>query len=93
MVYLSNLLQDLSLKSVQLPKTFTTFVKNMRGRGPSSDLKAHCVRELYHAVIKLILDDDFVEACVQGILVKFWDGRVRRVFFRILTHSADYKEK
>jgi hypothetical protein len=54
---------------------------------------AHCSRELYHAVIAAILDDEFVDACVNGILIKFMDGVTRRVYLRILTHSADYKEK
>jgi hypothetical protein len=87
------LYQKTNTQKGQLPKTFASSVKNIRGRGPSKDLIGHCNRELYHAAMEAILDDDFVDACVNGISIKFADGVIRRVYLRILTHSADYKEK
>jgi hypothetical protein len=46
-----------------------------------------------HEVWKVILDEEFTKAYVQGFLVTFTDGIVRRVFPRIFTYSADYPEK
>jgi hypothetical protein len=39
------------------------------------------------------LDDEFLEAWKHGILVKCYDGVVRRLYLRIITYSADYPEK
>ncbi len=46
-----------------------------------------------HAVWRVLLDDDFIEAYRHGIIIKCPDGVVRRVFPRIFTYSADYPEK
>lgn len=52
-----------------------------------------CKHELMHAVWRLMLDDDFVEAHEHGIILKCADGVVRRVYPHIFTYSADYPEK
>ena len=57
------------------------------------DLLTHCKCELFHAIWKIILDDEFVEAYKNGIVIKCHDGVLRRVFPRIFTYSADYPEK
>lgn len=54
---------------------------------------AHCRRELVHGVWRIILDDDFLHAYKYGIVIKCYDGVVRRVYPRIFTYSADYPEK
>jgi hypothetical protein len=59
----------------------------------ADDVLAHCRRELFHEVIKLILDDRFEEAYKDGILIMFPDGILRRVFPRFYCYSADYPEK
>jgi hypothetical protein len=41
----------------------------------------------------LILDDDFVEAYVHGMLITCGNGVKRRIFPRIFTYAADYPEK
>jgi hypothetical protein len=41
----------------------------------------------------LILDDDFVEAYVHGMLITCGDGVKRQIFPRIFTYAADYPEK
>lgn len=41
----------------------------------------------------LLLDDDFMEAYVHGMLIKCGDGITRRVFPRIFAYLADYPEK
>ena len=63
------------------------------GVPPPPDVITHCRRELYHEVIKLILQGRFVEAYKHGILIKFLDGVTRRVFPRFYCYSADYPEK
>ena len=53
----------------------------------------HCFRELVHAQWKELLDDDFIEAWIHGIVVTCCDGVQRRFYPRIFTYSADYPEK
>lgn len=40
-----------------------------------------------------MLDEEFMDAYENGILITFADGIVRQVFPRIFTYSADYPEK
>ncbi|KAG8793420.1 hypothetical protein FRC12_002795 [Ceratobasidium sp. 428] len=63
------------------------------GKPPSDALLTHLRRELMHAVWTALLDDAFVDAWHNGVVVKCADGITRRVFPRILTYSADYPEK
>jgi len=67
----------------------------MTQRSSQSDVLAHCKRELFHAVWSILLDKDFIEAYKNGngIVVKCFDGKYRRVYPRIFTYSADYPEK
>ena len=53
----------------------------------------HCKHELFHAIWKIILDDEFVEAYKNGIVIKCHDGVLHCVFPWIFTYSADYPEK
>ena len=46
-----------------------------------------------HAVWKVLLDEEFIDAYQNGIVVKCYDGKYRRVFPRIFTYLADYPEK
>ena len=46
-----------------------------------------------HAVWMNLLDDEIIDAYVNGILIEFIDGVTHRVFPRILTYSADYPKK
>ena len=41
----------------------------------------------------ILLDDEFIEAWVHGIVIKCCDGIARRFYPRIFTYSADYLEK
>jgi len=63
------------------------------GVPPPADVITHCRRELYHAVITLILSGEFAEAYKHGIIIEFPDGISRRVFPRFYCYSADYPEK
>lgn len=53
----------------------------------------HCHRELFHEQWRILLDDDFLEAWLHGIVVMCFDGILRRFYPRIFTYSADYPEK
>jgi hypothetical protein len=46
-----------------------------------------------HAIWRLLLDDDFLEAYEHGIVIECQDGIFRRFYPRIFTYSADYPEK
>ncbi|PPQ76747.1 hypothetical protein CVT24_012267 [Panaeolus cyanescens] len=60
---------------------------------PSPEQLTHLRRELIQAVWRLLLDDKFLEAYKNGIVILFPDGVYRRVFPRFFTYSADYPEK
>ena len=53
----------------------------------------HCKWELIHAMWRILLDDEFVEAYDNGIVIKCFDGVTRQLYPRIFTYSADYPEK
>ena len=54
---------------------------------------AHCSREMYDAQWDIIIDDEFIEAYMHGIVVDCCDA-IRRCFYpRIFIYSADYREK
>lgn len=46
-----------------------------------------------HAIWALLLDADFVQAYIHGIVIECADGILHRVYPRIFTYSADYPEK
>lgn len=77
----------------QLPDDFADVYMKEFGVPPPPDVFTHCRRELYHEVIKLILEGKFAEAYKHGILITFPDGVIRRVFPRFYCYSADYPEK
>jgi hypothetical protein len=53
----------------------------------------HLRRELMQAIWLLLLDDEFMEAYIHGIILEFSDGITRRLYPRFFTYSADYPEK
>lgn len=78
----------------QIPDSFHDFLSSVLLR-PSHKkvVLAHCRREMMHQVWCLLLNDEFIEAYQHGMVLKCADGIVRRVYPRIFTYSADYKEK
>jgi hypothetical protein len=72
----------------KLPDPFVDFFEALTSKGPSADLMAHCRRELMHAVWRLLLDAEFLQAYMQC-----FDGVLRPFFPRIFTYSANYPEK
>ena len=80
--------------SYQLPDEFTHFAaQRVGGKGPKKSFLAHCRKEFFHAQVEVLLDDDFLEAWQHGIVIKCFDGILRRFYPRIFTYSADYPEK
>jgi hypothetical protein len=83
-----------SLTSSQLPDAFKDFAsENMKGTRPSDHLITHCRREMLHAQWEILLDDEFVDAYEHGIIIQCCDEITCRFYPRIVTYSADYKEK
>ncbi|KAJ7191901.1 hypothetical protein GGX14DRAFT_380652 [Mycena pura] len=64
------------------------------GHEMPDQVATHLKRELMHAVWgELLLTPEFLEAYFHGIDIKCGDGKIRRLFPRFLTYSADYPEK
>ncbi|TFK84680.1 hypothetical protein K466DRAFT_496118 [Polyporus arcularius HHB13444] len=72
---------------------FAEWYQDTFGRPAPRKTKTFCKWELFQQIWKLLLDDDFVRACREGILITCGDGVVRRVFPRVFTYSADFPEK
>lgn len=63
------------------------------GVSATAEVITHLKRDLIHAVYLLLLDDDFIDAYENGILLQCSDGVTRRIFPRFFVYSADYPEK
>lgn len=78
----------------QLPDAFKDFAsQHMDGEQPSDSFMTHCRRELLQAQWDILLDEEFLMAYQHGIVTECCDGIMRRFYPRLLTYSADYKEK
>ena len=61
---------------------------------PSDATLTHCKRELIQAFWFLIISaTDFVEAYQFGVIIRFADQVIRRVFPQFFAYMADYPEK
>jgi hypothetical protein len=79
---------------LQLPDAFKDFAsQHMDRKRPSDSFMTHCRRELLQAQWDVLLDEEFLAAYQHGIVIKCCDGITRRFYPRVLTYSADYKEK
>ena len=63
------------------------------GTSATAGVLTHCKRELMQAIWSFLLDSDFIEAYTNGMVLKFPDGVLRRVFLRLFTYAADYPKK
>ncbi|KAG8731009.1 hypothetical protein FRC12_019950 [Ceratobasidium sp. 428] len=77
----------------KLPANIKDFIAEIHGKAAQAPLLAHCRRELFHECWKHMLDDEFIHAYHNGIVVKCGDGVTRRLFPRFITYSADYPER
>ena len=78
-----------------LPDSFQDFAARFHKKWGTQkkDIITHCRRELMHAVLKILLDDEFIHAYKYGMVIRCVDGIERRIYLRIFTYSADYPEK
>ena len=63
------------------------------GESATADMLTFLRREVMHAVWRLLLDNEFMDAYVNGIVIEFHDGVKQRIFPQFFTYSADYPEK
>jgi hypothetical protein len=79
---------------IKLPDAFKDFATHVtEGKGPNDAFYTHCRREAMHEQWRILLDDEFLDAYNQGIVILCVDGMERRFYPRIFTYSADYPEK
>ncbi|GJF00863.1 hypothetical protein PsYK624_171650 [Phanerochaete sordida] len=76
-----------------LPAGFRQYATDRYGKAPDEFFMSHCEREYFHGQWKILLDEEFIRAYQEGIVINCGDGAQRRFFPRIFTYSADYKEK
>jgi hypothetical protein len=78
----------------QIPGSFHDFLTTL-GLKPTqrSNVLTQCRHELMHQVWRILLNGEFLEAYRHGVVLRCADGVMRRVYPRIFTYSADYKEK
>ncbi|KAG2010174.1 hypothetical protein CC2G_013017 [Coprinopsis cinerea AmutBmut pab1-1] len=76
-----------------IPKDFQDEYREQYGVAAATQTVTLLRRQLFHAVWKLLLDPEFMEAYKKGILVHCADGILRRLFPRFFFYSADYPEK
>jgi hypothetical protein len=70
-----------------------SYMKAYNGLPASADTITHLKRELVQKVWELLLDDEFLAAYENGIVITCADGVTRLIFPRFFTYSADYPEK
>ena len=68
-------------------------MKEFEGLAASATTMTHLKRELVQKVWELLLDDEFMEAYENGIVIICADGIFRRIYPRFFTYLADYPEK
>ena len=77
----------------QLLDLIQDLYKEIYGTVANSDILTFLKRELVHAIWSLLLDDDFINAYIFGIIILCADGIERCLFPRFFTYSVDYPEK
>lgn len=81
------------LTSQKLPDEIQDAYMKHFGEPATAEVLTHLKRDLIHAIYMLLLDDEFIEAYKNGILIRCSDRITRRVFPRFFVYSADYPEK
>ncbi|THG95202.1 hypothetical protein EW026_g6403 [Hermanssonia centrifuga] len=76
-----------------LPDTIQDVYQNIYGLPATKNVLRFCKTQIMHAVWLLLMDEQFMEAYVHGILVDCGDNIRRRLFPRFFTYSADYPER
>ena len=78
---------------MKLPDKIQDAYKRIHGIPATAEVLRFCKMELMQAFWLLLLNDEFMEAFKNGILIHCGDNVIRRLFIRILLYSADYPEK
>lgn len=78
---------------LQLPDSIKEFYHKCYGAYPTADMLTHLKRELAHGCLRLILGGSVADAQNNGRVARCADEVLRRWFFRLIFHSADYIEK
>lgn len=81
------------IHSATAPDSIQDTYMQAYGTAASADVMTFCKRELMQKIWLLLLDDTFMDAYKNGILVVCGDGVTQRIFPRFMTYSADYPEK
>ena len=76
-----------------LDNAIQDFYQKEFGKAATPEVLTHLRCELMHAIWRLLLDDEFMDAYENGIVILFPDGIYRHVFPRFFIYSADYPEK
>ena len=63
------------------------------GKAATPEILTFLKRELFQKIWLMLMDEEFMEAYIHGIVLKCGDGVYRRIFIRLFTYSADYPEK
>ncbi|KAJ7189929.1 hypothetical protein GGX14DRAFT_607548 [Mycena pura] len=63
------------------------------GKNMPDAVETHLKRELMHAVWDMLLDDEFVKTCEEGLEIVCYDKIPRQFFPWIYLYGADYPEK
>jgi hypothetical protein len=78
----------------QLPDKIQDKIKAALDAAASKANITHCRREVFQAAwLILIQDPEFLDAYINGMVVRCIDGVKRRLFPRFFVYSADYPEK
>ncbi len=77
----------------QLPDELQDYYRQVYEASPTTETLRWLKSELMQRVWIKLLDDDFIDAYLHGVVVECADGVVRRMFPRFFTYSADYPEK
>jgi hypothetical protein len=77
----------------QLDNSIQEFYIAIFGEPVTEDTLRHLRWELIHAIWCILLDDDFIDAYGNGVVIMFPDGIQHRLFPQFFTDSADYPEK
>ena len=78
---------------LQLNDHFCDEYEHEYGEQPTEETRRFCRRELFCQIWLFLINEKFMKAYTEGIVVMCGDGIKRRMFLRIFTYSADYMEK
>ena len=77
----------------QLDNKIQEYYKAQFGEPATSAILKQLKKDLFHAVWKFLMDDEFIHAYVHGLITKLSDGIQRLSIPRFFTYSMDYPEK